>query len=56
MIKTKQLVKTNELPYRFYMAKNSHQLSIQQKGNSLFVFMYEYQMAAIDNVFLPAVI
>ncbi|MBP7315637.1 MAG: hypothetical protein KA968_10490, partial [Chitinophagaceae bacterium] len=41
MIKTKQLVKTNELPYRFYMAKNSHQLFIQQKGNSLLVFMNE---------------
>ncbi len=44
MIKTKQLVKTNELPYRFYMAKNSHQLFIQQKGNSLLVFMNENNM------------
>jgi hypothetical protein len=39
----------------FYMAKNSHQLKIQRKGNALLVFINNKKEAEIDNVFIPSV-
>jgi hypothetical protein len=39
----------------FYMAKNSHQLKIQRKGNALVVFINNKKEAEIDNVFIPSV-
>jgi hypothetical protein len=39
----------------FYRTKNSHQLKIQRKGNSLLVFIDNKNEAEIENVFIPSV-
>jgi hypothetical protein len=39
----------------FYKTKNSHQLKIQRKGNSLQVFINNKKEADIENVFIPSV-
>jgi hypothetical protein len=39
----------------FYRTKNSHQLKIQRKGNSLQVFINNKKEADIENVFIPSV-
>jgi hypothetical protein len=39
----------------FYMAKNSHQLKIQRKGNSLLVIINDKKEVEIENVFIPSV-
>jgi hypothetical protein len=37
------------------MAKNSHQLKIQRKGNSLVVFINDKKEAEIENIFITSV-
>ncbi len=39
----------------FYLTKNSHNIKIQRKGNSLLVFINNKKEAEIENVFLPTV-
>jgi hypothetical protein len=39
----------------FYMAKNSHQLKLERKGNALLVFINNKKEAEIENVFIPSV-
>jgi hypothetical protein len=41
--------------HEFYMAKNSHQLKIQRKGNSLVVFINDKKEAEIENIFITSV-